>query len=99
MHHRYSQQQRQKPRDDGKYNTNKEIWTCPTQIRLAKAEQPVNDGKYISYSITPFSKGKSTATKWGGMPWAVENGNPHGEFGHILMPDGSVKDNNSVLAK
>ena len=82
-----------------KYDVTPEIWICPTQLRLAAADQPINEGKYISYSVTPFSKGKSTATKWAGMPWAVENGNPHGDFGHILMPDGSVKDNNTVLAK
>lgn len=73
------------------YGAGQESWVCPSDKVVKEASSSANPFFAGSYIPTMFDAHDFTPFRWN-QPWLMERGAFHAKKGHVLMPDGSVRD-------
>jgi len=78
------------------YGATEKMWRCPTIQRLVVGKS--GDGRpKVHYTPTMFDAHLMTPYRYPNQPWLIENGDMHGNGGHLCFPDGSIRSMDEVL--
>ncbi|MEI6351501.1 MAG: type II secretion system protein [Verrucomicrobiota bacterium] len=80
------------------YGMSDSAWICPTlKRRLAAMPSDSPDRPKIHYTPAQFDDKPTTPYRWPTMPWALENGDLHGNGCLFIRGDGAIKELNDLI--
>lgn len=80
------------------YGMTPQTWQCPGILRLGGIRADGTSPR-IHYTPTMFDAQPRRPYQWSKMPWAVEIANVHGRGALVILPDGSVRDMDDIVAE